>query len=430
MSKIIERSRYLKMLLDRKDNGMIKVITGLRRSGKTYLLREIYINHLISEGISRDNILYLALDKDINIRFRNPLELGDHIREFIGKSDGRKYVFIDEIQFCIPVDNPYLPPNDDNKITFYDTALGLMDECDLYITGSNSKMLSAEVLTNFRGRGDEIRVFPLSFSEYYSHVGGDKRDAWKEYLYHGGMPYILSIKDPKDKDRYLRNLFEETYLKDIVERHSVRDQSDLSITMDVIASSCSSLTNPTNIAKTFPNGSVSRNTVDTYISYFIESFIIKESKRFDIRGRKFISGQQKYYFTDLGLMNARLNFREFNTAKLIENAVFNELLSRGYNVDVGRIDVRRKGSDGEYHLVSLETDFVINHNYDRYYIQVASGIDDIGKKEQEEASLIRIKDGFGKMILVNSDVPKHRTENGILVMSILDFMLDPDVLGF
>ena len=409
---------------------MIKVITGLRRCGKTYLVEELYTRYLISEGVPERNIIYLALDKDYNARYRNPLELGSHIRDLISSTEGRCYVIIDEIQFCVKVENPALPGDRENMITFYDVTLGLKDECDLYITGSNSKMLSRDILTNFRGRGDEVRVYPLSFSEYYSAVGGDRRSAWTEYLLHGGMPHILSIKNPKDKDRYLKNLFEETYLKDIVERHSVKNIGDLSKVMDVIASSCCSLTNTTNIANTFPKNSVSRNTVDAYVDHFEESFIITESKRYDIRGRKHINGQQKYYFADLGLMNARLNFREFNISKLIENAVFNELVSRGYNVDVGRIEIRKKDEDGTYRRITLETDFVINTSYDRCYIQVAAGLDDPGKKEQEEASLLRIKDNFEKIILVNSDTPRYRTDNGHVIMSIIDFMLDPDALGF
>ena len=409
---------------------MIKVITGLRRCGKTYLVEELYTRYLISEGVPERNIIYLALDKDYNARYRNPLELGSHIRDLISSTEGRCYVIIDEIQFCVKVENPALPGDRENMITFYDVTLGLKDECDLYITDSNSKMLSRDILTNFRGRGDEIRVYPLSFSEFYSAVGGDRRSAWTEYLLHGGMPHILSIKNPKDKDRYLKNLFEETYLKDIVERHSVKNIGDLSKVMDVIASSCCSLTNTTNIANTFPKNSVSRNTVDAYVDHFEESFIITESKRYDIRGRKHINGQQKYYFADLGLMNARLNFREFNISKLIENAVFNELVSRGYNVDVGRIEIRKKDEDGTYRRITLETDFVINTSYDRFYIQVAAGLDDPGKKEQEEASLLRIKDYFEKIILVNSDTPRYRTDNGHVIMSIIDFMLDPDALGF
>ena len=427
---MIDRPRYLQQLIDRRDNGMIKVITGLRRCGKTYLVEELYTRYLISEGVPERNIIYLALDKDYNARYRNPLELGSHIRDLISSTEGRCYVIIDEIQFCVKVENPALPGDRENMITFYDVTLGLKDECDLYITGSNSKMLSRDILTNFRGRGDEIRVYPLSFSEFYSAVGGDRRSAWTEYLLHGGMPHILSIKNPKDKDRYLKNLFEETYLKDIVERHSVKNIGDLSKVMDVIASSCCSLTNTTNIANTFPKNSVSRNTVDAYVDHFEESFIITESKRYDIRGRKHINGQQKYYFADLGLMNARLNFREFNISKLIENAVFNELVSRGYNVDVGRIEIRKKDEDGTYRRITLETDFVINTSYDRCYIQVAAGLDDPGKKEQEEASLLRIKDNFEKIILVNSDTPRYRTDNGHVIMSIIDFMLDPDALGF
>lgn len=426
----IERPEYLNKLIAARDNGRVKVITGLRRCGKTYLVRNLYADWLRENGVPDKNIIYLALDRASNARYRNPLLLDEYLQKIVSETDGRCYVMIDEIQFSVAVDNPALPENvrtPENRLTFYDTLLGLMDECDLYVTGSNSKMLSKDILSGFRDRGHEIRMHPLSFEEYYSAVGGDTRGAWIEYLNHGGMPQVLTFDDRASKDGYLKNLLNETYVKDIVEHNRVDDSGDLSNLLEVMASCCGCLTNPTNISNTYPPKTLSRNTVDRYIGFFKDSFILNESKRFDIRGRKIIKGQQKYYFEDLGLMNAILNFREMKTHVLIENAVYNELVRRGYNVDVGRIDYTKR-IDGTNTTVALETDFVINKSFERLYIQVAEGIDEPGELEQEEASLLRIKDGFGKMILVNTDTPQHYTENGIRIMSILDFMLDRDCL--
>lgn len=426
----VERPDYLNKLITAKDNGRVKVITGLRRCGKTYLVKKIFSGWLRRNGIPADNVIYLALDKASNSRYRNPLLLDEYLRGIITGREGRCYVIIDEIQFSVPVDNPALPENvrtEGNRITFYDVLIGLMDDCDIYVTGSNSKMLSKDILSGFRDRGHEIRVHPLSFGEYYSSVGGDIRAAWKEYLHHGGMPLSLSFDNRASKDEYLKNLLSETYMSDIVEHNGISDPDELLPLLEVMASCCACLTNPTNIANTYPGGAMVRNTIVRYIGFFKESFLLEESKRFDIRGRKYIQGQQKYYFEDLGLMNAALNFREMKIQVLIENAVYNELVARGYSVDVGRIDYRKR-VDGINTNVILETDFVVNRSFERIYIQVAEGIDRPGKLEQEEASLIRIRDGFGKIILVNTDTPEHYTQNGIRIMSILDFMLDRDCL--
>lgn len=423
---VVERPEYLEKLVSAKDNGLVKIVTGLRRCGKTFLLKELYPAWLREHGVPAENIIYLALDIVANATYRNPMLLDSYIRKEISAKEGRCYVIIDEIQFCVSVDNPALPENvrtADNRITFYDTVLGLMDECDLYITGSNSKMLSKDILSGFRNRGHEIRVHPFSFSEFHSAVGGDRRTAWREYLHHGGMPLILKFGDSPSKDTYLKGLLTETYVKDILEHNRIDSSEDLEHLLEVMASCAACLTNPTNIANTYPGNSMSRNSVDRYLGLFMDSFLLEMSKRFDIRGRRYIKGQQKYYFEDLGLMNAVLNFREMKMSVLIENAVYNELIGRGYSVDVGRIDYRKR-VDGVNTTVTLETDFVVNRSFERTYIQVAMGIDDPGKLEQEEASLMRIKDGFGKMILVDTDVPEHFTPNGIRVMSILDFMSD------
>ena len=426
----VERPEYLGKLIAAKDNNLVKVVTGLRRCGKTFLVKELYPTWLRENGVPAENIIYLALDKVANAAYRNPLLLDEYIRKNLSERKGRCYVIIDEIQFCVAVDNPALPENvrtEENRITFYDTILGLMDECDLYVTGSNSKMLSKDILSGFRDRGHEVKIHPFSFAEFYSAVGGDRRTAWKEYLYHGGMPLVLSFKDAKSKDAYLKNLLSETYMKDILEHNRIDNSEDLEHLLEVMASCAACLTNPTNIANTYPGNRMSRNTVDRYLGFFMESFLLEMSKRFNIRGRKYIKGEQKYYFEDIGLMNAVLNFREMKMTVLIENAVYNELISRGYSVDIGRVDYRKR-VNGKNTTVTLETDFVVNKSFERTYIQVAEGIDDPGKLQQEEASLMRIKDGFGKMILVDTDVPEHYTSNGIRIMSILDFMSDRNCL--
>ena len=426
----IKRDYYLNKLISKKDNGMVKVVTGLRRSGKTFLLKNIYRAWLISNGTPEKNVVYLALDSNQNIRYRNPVELDNYLRDKINSAEGRCYVIIDEIQYATSVPNPYLPQevrSKENEISFYDTVLGLMDICDLYITGSNSKMLSSDILTNFRNRGDEIKVYPLSFSEYLTAYKGSEDDAWRDYLYYGGMPFILTLDDPRDKAEYLENLFKKTYITDIIERYKIKNVDDLEKIMDILASSVGSLVNPTNISNTFKSktgDSVSRNTVAEYINEIKESFLIDEAKRFDIRGREYVSGQQKYYFSDLGLRNCRLNFRQFDLPHLLENAVYNELKMRGYKVDVGRVQSWEKNKSGNYQIVYLESDFVINDADKRIYIQVADGIDYAGKMIQESRSLLHIKDSFPKMILVNQNVPTHVTEEGITVKSVRQFLQD------
>lgn len=422
----IQRPIYLKKLQEKKDNGLVKVITGLRRVGKTYLLKILYRNWLLTQGIPAENILYLPLDKNENMKLRNPIELDHYLREQIGSSEKRFYIIIDEIQYSVNVPNPYLPQevqNSENEITFYDTVLGLMDQCDLYITGSNSEMLSSDILTNFRGRGDEIRVFPLNYREYVSAVAGDSDVVWMDYLRYGGMPLILAQADDEEKAHYLSNLFESTYLKDIVERYHIKNEDDLSRLMDLLASTTGSLVNPTNISNQFPEHSVSRNTVAEYIHYINNSFLIEEAARFDIRGKEYIQGQQKYYFTDLGLRNARLNFRQFDLPHLLENVVYNELKNRGCSVDVGRVQVRVRNASGNYQISYLESDFVVNNADHKAYIQVAEGLDEPGKKEQEMKSLLHIRDGFPKIILVNQMIPAYYSEEGIRIMSIRKFLL-------
>jgi len=431
---IISRGQYLNKIISHKDNGLVKVITGLRRSGKTYLLKVLFKDWLIEQGIAEKNIIYLPLDLNENAKYRNPILLDQYLREKIQVTDGRCYVMIDEIQYSVSVPNTWLPEEaqtPENSITFYDTVLGLMDFCDLYITGSNSEMLSSDILTNFRGRGDEIPVYPLSFSEFLPACGRPRAEAFREYLYYGGMPFVLSCESPRDKSAYLKTLFDKTYDEDLISRYKIQNRDDLGRILDMLASSVGSLVNPTNIANKFGNTiklSVTRNTVAEYIDHIKNAFLIDEAKRFDIRGKEYISGQQKYYFTDLGLRNARLNFRQYDLPHLLENAVYNELRIRGFSVDVGRVQTRIKNKNGDYQISYLESDFVVNDADRKMYIQVAEGIDDPEKKEQEMKSLLHIRDGFPKIILVNQDIPKHHSEEGFVIMSIIDFLLGNDSL--
>lgn len=427
---IIKRDRYLKKLVDKKDNGMVKVITGLRRSGKTFLLKELYCNWLKENGVSPDNIIYIQLDQNENAEYRNPILLDKYLRDLIRKNEKRCYIMIDEIQYSVSVPNPYLPTevqDKSNAITFYDTVLGLMDKCDLYITGSNSKMLSTDILTNFRGRGDEIRVYPLSYSEY-TIVYGDNNNSFRDYLNFGGMPLVLSKENSSEKMGYLKLLFEKTYEKDIIERYGIRNKTEIGSILDYLASTICCFTNPNNIRNKID--SLSYNTVCSYLEYFKDSFLISECKRFDLRGKEYLEREQKYYFTDLGLRNARLNFRQFDLPRLLENVVYNELIMRGFNVDVGRVQTRIKNKNGNWQLSYLESDFVVNSGDLKMYIQVAEGISDPEKKKQEMASLLHIREGFPKFILINQDIPKHYTEEGIIIMSIREFLLIENPLTF
>ena len=336
------RKQYMEQLIRKKDNGRIKVITGLRRSGKSYLLFTLYRKYLLDSGIGEDQIVGLALDEIDNAKYRNPFELDKAVRERMPDKNKRYYVIIDEIQFVAEVQNPYVEdPNE--KITFIDVVLGLMKlpNADIYVTGSNSRMLSSDVFTQFRDRGDEIRVNPLSFAEVYEHYEGDKRGAWRDYCTYGGMPLVWTMESHEEKSRYLRNLFSQTYIKDVLERHQVKNDSEvLEILLNVLASGIGSLTNPSRLSNTFASERrirVAPDTIDTYIGYFEEAFLIKKAERYDVKGRKYIRTPVKYYYSDSGLRNARLGFRQLEETHLMENVLFSDLVRRGYDVDVGRM---------------------------------------------------------------------------------------------
>ena len=427
----IERTKYLQELIDRKHNGLVKVITGIRRSGKSYLLFNLFYDHLISEGVQSDHIVKIELDQAVNAQYRNPLELDKYVRSRI-KDDGKMhYIFLDEIQFVESISNPYL--ENGSVISFYDVLNGLMriSNADIYVTGSNSKMLSSDVLTEFRGRGDEIHVMPLVFSEFMQAYEGDKYEAWLEYYTYGGLPAILERKTEAQKADYLESLLNETYIKDIVERNKVANKDELEELLDIISSGIGSLTNPNRLSNTFKSEkkvSLSKTTIEKYIGYFKDAFLIYEAKRFDIKGRKYINTPKKYYFSDLGLRNARLNYRQQEENHIMENIIYNELVYRGFKVDVGVVEVCEKQDRGNYVQKQLEIDFVANSGSRRYYVQSAFDLPSENKLRQELRPYSAIDDSFKKIVVTKDNIKIKRDDKGIVTMSIYDFLLNPNSL--
>ena len=427
------REQYLKEIISKKDNGRIKIITGLRRSGKSVLLFQLYREWLLGEGVKEDQIIALALDILENARYRNPLELDKYVRDHMVDPKKRYYIFIDEIQFVSEIQNPYVD-NEDAKITFIDVILGFMhmDNADVYVTGSNSKMLSSDILTQFRDRGDEIRVYPLSFAEFYNEYEGDKRGAWQDYYTYGGMPLATSLESHEEKSRYLKDLFDRTYIKDVLERHEIKNDTEvLDILLDVLASGIGSLTNPSKLANTFKSErqiGIGSETIEKYIGYFEESFLIEKAVRYDVKGRKYIGTPAKYYYTDLGLRNARLGFRQLEETHIMENVLYNDLIRRGMNVDVGVVEYNTKDADGKKIRKQLEVDFVVNQGGKRFYIQSALSITDPDKNEQDIESLKRIPDSFSKMVVVRGYLKPWQDENGITYVGIEQFLLNEELL--
>lgn len=430
---MIARPDYLNKLISKKENGLIKIITGNRRCGKSYLLFTIYHEYLVSAGIAENQIIELALDETVNAKYRNPIELDSYIRSLVSDKSKQYYVFLDEIQKVDEIQNPYVD-NPNSKITFVDTVLGLMKikNVDLYITGSNSKMLSSDILTEFRDRGDEIRVYPLSFAEFYTSFKGDKKEAWKEYYTYGGMPLAVTKKTPEEKSKYLKDLFTGTYLKDVLERHIITNStSDLEELLNIISSSIGSLTNPLNLSNTFKTvkkRNLAPETISTYLDYFKDAFLIDSAVRYNIKGKKYISTPLKYYFVDVGLRNARLNFRQQEENHIMENIIFNELKIRGFDVDIGVIEHNTKDATGKSRRNFLEIDFIANRGNNRFYIQSALHLDTQEKREQEIQSLNRIHDSFKKIVVVKDDIEPWQDDKGIQYIGIEQFLLEKDRL--
>ena len=429
----VQRPRYLNQLIDKKDNGRVKIITGIRRCGKSYLLFELYRKYLLSSEVREDQIIMIALDSLKNIKYRNPIELDDYLRDKIQDNGRKYYIFIDEIQFVEEISNPYLEGSD-SKVNFVDLVLGLMKipNVDVYITGSNSKMLSSDVLTQFRDRGDEIRVYPFSFAEFYSCYKGDKGKAFDEYCLYGGMPMSVQISNHEKKSEYLKNVFISTYIKDVMERNKVlKDASIMDDLLDIISSSIGSLSNPTKLANTFmseKNIKISQFTVSNYLEYFIDAFLIEKARRYDVKGRKYISSPYKYYFSDIGLRNARLNFRQIEQSHIMENVIYNELRMRGLNVDVGVVEYNYKDENKKTIRKNLEVDFIINRGSNRYYIQSALNVDTKEKQVQETESLRRTGDSFKKIVIVRNNIVPRFDDDGILYIGVEDFLLDETAL--
>jgi len=432
----IRRDQYLQQLIKKKGNGRVKIITGIRRCGKSYLLFQLYKQYLMREGVGTDQIIEIKLDEVENVRYRNPFELNDFIRSSIIDETKQYYVMIDEIQFCAEVPNPYL---DDpaEKVTFVDTVLGLMNRrnVDVYITGSNSKMLSKDVVTQFRDRGDEIHLYPLSFAEFKESCT-DPEHAWRDYCVYGGMPYVLQLESREEKSRYLKDLFKETYIKDIIERNDIRNEEEvLEILLDFISSAIGSLTNPSKLENRFQTEkkiTISHNTISKYLEFFKEAYLIDSAKRYDIKGSAYFDTPLKYYFSDIGLRNARLNFRQVEENHIMENILYSDLIRRGYNVDVGVINYSKREKDPNGNekkiRVQLEVDFVINRGSQRYYIQSALNVDSQEKLEQETNSLNRIDDSFRKIVVIKDDIIPWHDEKGILYIGIQEFLLNENAI--
>lgn len=435
---MIKRDYYLNRLISKKENGLIKIITGIRRCGKSYLLFELYKNYLNSIGIDDAHIIQIQLDKKTFEDYRNPNSLYEFILGKINETE-KFYIFIDEIQLCYKIKKDNVEKSkvaeEDRDLlytTFYDILNDLMTRknLDIYVTGSNSRLLSKDVATNFRDRGVEIQLYPLSFSEYYEYAGGEKSDAWEEYMTYGGMPLCVLEKDERDKEKYLKDLFTKIYIADIKERYKLKDEEPLSALIDVILSSVGSLTNPHKLSNTLESvlhAKLSDHTVKKYMDYLEDAFIIKKADRYDVKGKKYLDFPSKYYVGDIGLRNARLNFRQQERTHIMENIIFNELVSRGYSVDVGVVQV--SSTENRVQKKSnLEIDFIVNQGFNKIYIQSAFSIDDNGKKIQEIRPLLNSGDFFKKIVIVNGSQKKTADENGIIYIGVIPFLIEKDSL--
>lgn len=411
----IGRDVYLNKLISKRHNGLIKVVTGMRRCGKSYLLFNLFKEYLVNEGVAENHIIEIAFDSFENKRYRDPEVLFPYIMEKM--SDERMYyVLLDEVQML-----------DDFESVL--NSLGRKQNVDVYVTGSNAKFLSKDIITEFRGRGDEVHMYPLTFGEFMSVYDGDKQEGWRDYVLFGGIPLVLGFETADQKSDFLKSLFEETYISDITGRNNIRNKAELEELLNILSSAIGSLTNPSKLSATFKsvkNKSISKDTIIKYIDYLRDSFLIDSAIRYDIKGKKYSNTPSKYYFTDLGLRNARLNFRQVEETHVMENIIFNELKVRGYNVDVGVVVMNEVDKNGKKIRKQLEVDFVCNKGSKRFYIQSAYALPDKEKMEQEQRSLVNTGDGFKKIIITKDAVAPLYNEEGILVMSVYDFLLNPD----
>lgn len=415
----IKRDIYLEQLKIRKNNGMIKIITGIRRCGKSFLLFVLYKKYLLENGVDKDHIIEIALDGIEYEELRDPKKCFQYIKNEI-KDEQMYYLLLDEVQFM---------PRFEEVLN----SLLRIHNIDMYVTGSNSKFLSSDIVTEFRGRGDEIRIYPLSFAEFYAAFGGDYDDAWNEYMIYGGLPQVAQFSVERQKAEYLKNIFTNVYIKDVVERNKIHNVDEINTLVDILASAIGAPTNPTKISNTFKSdrGIIYNNkTISNHIDYLVEAFLISKANRYDIKGRKYVGANLKYYFSDVGLRNARLNFRQQEPTHIMENIVYNELLVREYNVDVGIVDVMAKNVDGKRVRKQLEVDFVVNQGSQRYYIQVAYDMASEEKQTQELNSLRNIPDSFKKIIIINGTKKPWRNDEGFVIMGMKYFLLNADSLEF
>ena len=415
----IRRDGYLEQLKLRKDNGMIKIITGIRRCGKSFLLFVLFKKYLLENGVDNEHIIEIALDGIANEELRDPKQCYQYIKDAM-KDEQKYYLLLDEVQFM---------PRFEEVLN----SLLRISNIDVYVTGSNSKFLSSDIVTEFRGRGDEIRIYPLSFSEFYAAYEGDYDDAWDEYMIYGGLPQVVQFSTERQKAEYLKNIFTNVYLRDVVERNKLQNVDEIGTLVDILASAIGTPTNPTRISNTFKSErgvNYTNKTISNHIDYLAEAFLISKAERYDIKGRKYVGANLKYYFTDLGLRNARLNFRQQEPTHIMENIVYNELLVRGYNVDVGIVEVSATNNEGKRVHKQLEVDFIVNQGSQRYYIQVAYDMTSEEKQTQEFNSLRNIPDSFKKIVIVNGTKKPWRNEEGFVIMGMKYFLLNADSLEF
>lgn len=411
----IRRDIYLNKLISKKHNGLIKVVTGMRRCGKSYLLFNLFKEYLVNEGVNENHIIEIAFDSFENRKYRDPEVLFPYLMEKIADNE-MYYVLLDEVQML-----------DDFESVL--NSLGRKKNVDVYVTGSNAKFLSKDIITEFRGRGDEVHMYPLTYSEFMSVYDGDKQEGWRDYVLFGGIPLVLGFETADQKSDFLKSLFEETYISDITGRNNIRNKAELEELLNILSSAIGSLTNPSKLSATFKsvkNKTISKDTIIKYIDYLKDSFLIDSAIRYDIKGKKYINTPSKYYFTDLGLRNARLNFRQVEETHAMENIIFNELKVRGYNVDVGVVVMNEVDKNGKKIRKQLEVDFVCNKGSKRFYIQSAYALPDKEKMEQEQRSLVNTGDGFKKIIITKDAVAPLYNDEGILVMSVYDFLLNPN----